>query len=373
MKREERRRRGGTLRAVVLPELLREKGWSRQEVVKQSGYVMWRAFSADQQASGFFQDLADRQICDQIVEDAFNDGVAVLCEGEGEEKNSVEEQLVAVNFISPLDDGVQTIGPVSVLPECQGRGAGRLLMEAIIQQAHPQTKSLRLVVDSHKLSALSLYASFGFDVKEAMALMQVTSLPTENVNPPPTVRIRRLTREDIPSCERLAKETLGVNRGCDLRELLSWYEKGINLSVQLYVLEVLQNEVEEEQSSTWQVEGCMTGFDVMSWSIAQTEEQWEWLLLHALKEEFEQRRKLSEEREAREPSTTTTGEGEDSSSSLLMTGEKLFVHVPKIQHPQLFRRCLDWGWKLTRNEELMVRGEYSPPVKGRIYFPSIIY
>lgn len=60
-----------------------------------------------------------------------------------------------------------SVEDVVVRPDCQGRGVGRALMEALIEEARQMCPiTLQLTSRPHRQAARALYASFGFEQKE---------------------------------------------------------------------------------------------------------------------------------------------------------------------------------------------------------------
>src|SRR5215212_4417537 len=85
-------------------------------------------------------------------------------------------RLVGSNFLS-LMDPVAGVGPITVDLSYQGQGAGRILMQDVIEYAQRNNiEQVRLMQDSFNVASLSLYASLGFDVKAPVAFMQAAPL-----------------------------------------------------------------------------------------------------------------------------------------------------------------------------------------------------
>src|SRR5512147_2740605 len=61
------------------------------------------------------------------------------------------------------------IGPITVDPAAQNRGAGRKLMQAVMDRAREQDfPGVRLVQAAFHTRSLSLYAALGFDAREPL-------------------------------------------------------------------------------------------------------------------------------------------------------------------------------------------------------------
>jgi len=112
-------------------------------------------------------------------------------------------RLVGSNFLS-CTDPVGGVGPITVDPGFDGRGIGRVLMQDVIGHAGKiGMKQVRLMQDSFNTKSLSLYASLGFNLREACGVMDAKPAP----EPDPT--IRPATAADLPAldalCQRLYK------------------------------------------------------------------------------------------------------------------------------------------------------------------------
>lgn len=112
-----------------------------------------------------------------------------------------EGRVVGSNFLD-CRDAIAGVGPISVDPAVQGRGAGRMLMRAVIDHGRsaPGTRGIRLVQDAFNTVSMSLYASLGFEAKEPLALMRGKP------------RARR--RGTGPTCDRCGRRTSVSARHC---------------------------------------------------------------------------------------------------------------------------------------------------------------
>ncbi|MDE3195177.1 MAG: GNAT family N-acetyltransferase [Acidobacteriota bacterium] len=72
---------------------------------------------------------------------------------------------------------VYGVGPITVDPAAQNRGAGRLLMEAVLDRARQRrAASVRLLQAAFHNRSLSLYTKLGFDAREPVSVMQGPAL-----------------------------------------------------------------------------------------------------------------------------------------------------------------------------------------------------
>ena len=108
-------------------------------------------------------------------------------------------RLVGSNFLS-LMDPVAGVGPITVDLSYQGQGAGRILMQDVIEYAQRNNiEQVRLMQDSFNVASLSLYASLGFDVKAPVAFMQAAPLAEADNS------VRSITEPDLPAIEELSE------------------------------------------------------------------------------------------------------------------------------------------------------------------------
>jgi predicted N-acetyltransferase YhbS len=121
-------------------------------------------------------------------------------------------QPLAVNFLDQQND-VAGVGPVAVGVEHQGRGLGRMVMEALLERAEGGGfQSVRLLQAAYNLVSFSLYCRLGFDAKEQIASLRG--------RPPADERaagvVRECTPQDLDTLDDLSLEVLGFRRRGDL-------------------------------------------------------------------------------------------------------------------------------------------------------------
>lgn len=131
-----------------------------------------------------------------------------------------EGKAVGSNFLDQRDT-IAAVGPITIDPGFQGRGVGRLLMQAVIErgraQGHP---GIRLVQDAFNTRSMSLYTSLGFDIKEPLALMQGRPKSA----PAGDRKIEPVTADDIDECADLCRSVHGVDRANELREAIDHFQ-----------------------------------------------------------------------------------------------------------------------------------------------------
>jgi predicted N-acetyltransferase YhbS len=179
----------------------------------------------------------DAAICGQICYDAFskiNATHGFPCDFPGPEAPT---RLISRMFSSPkfycvvaeigdrvigsncLDERsvIRGVGPITIDPGAQNCGAGRKLMQAVMDRADERgAAGGRLVQASFHNRSLSLYASLGFEIREPLSCMQGRTL--ERSFPWCVVRAAKL--DDEPACRALSLRVHGFDRGGELAQAI---------------------------------------------------------------------------------------------------------------------------------------------------------
>jgi predicted N-acetyltransferase YhbS len=112
------------------------------------------------------------------------------------------------------------IGPISVDPEVQNSGAGRAMMQHMLDRvAANRLPGVRLVQTAFHNRSFSLYAKLGFEIREPLSVMIGTPIK-ESI---PGYEVRAATDADVAACDRLHFAAHGHERG---RELLDAIKTG---------------------------------------------------------------------------------------------------------------------------------------------------
>ena len=290
----------------------------RQEDVEGCGRICHAAFMQVAERHNFRPDFPTPEAAIQLTQGFFAspDVFSVVAEREGE--------VVGSNHLWEYD-AIRAVGPITVDPNVQAKGAGRMLMEAVIERAKPnangsgeriQSAGVRLVQDSFNSTSLSLYASLGFEVREPLALMEGHL----DGDVPPDVTVRALKAEDYASCAELCRLVHGFDRINELKNTPPFLTSFVVLR-----------------------DGRITGYA----SAPQF-----WALNHAVAETMTDMCAL------------LTG-----ASNLLQGGPISFL-LPTRQS-NLFRWCLQKGLRVLKPMTLMSMGEYHEP--RSCYLPSVGY
>jgi GNAT superfamily N-acetyltransferase len=280
----------------------------RAEDVEVCGRICFEAFRGIAEAHNFRPDFPTPERAIQLMQMLFAnvDVFSVVAESDGE--------VVGSNHLVEYD-AIRAVGPITVDPSAQAKGAGRMLMEAVIERGK-RSASVRLVQDAFNTASLSLYASLGFEVREPLALMEGQLLG----DVPSDVTVRALREEDYASCAELCRLVHGFDRLNELKHTPPFLTSFVAVR-----------------------EGRITAYA----SAPQF-----WALNHAVAETLSDMCAL------------LTG------ASNLMQSEPISFLLPTRQS-SLFRWCLQRGLRVIKPLTLMSMGEYHEP--RSCYLPSVGY
>jgi predicted N-acetyltransferase YhbS len=109
------------------------------------------------------------------------------------------------------------VGPITVDPAAQNSGAGRALMNAVLERAQQRNHpGVRLVQAAFHNRSLSLYTKLGFDPREPLSCMQGKPLQR-------TVdgcRVRPARESDLEACNRVCRQVHGHDRAGELADAI---------------------------------------------------------------------------------------------------------------------------------------------------------
>ena len=205
------------------------------------------------------------------------------------------------------------IGPLTIAPDAQDRGIGRMLMEAIVDRAKERSLSgIRLTQASYHSRSLALYTKLGFSARESIAVMTALRLKQQPVT---GCVIRRASGSDLEPANQVCYRVHGHTRSRELHE-------AINHGTALVV--------ERDEMIT----GYASGLGYLSHAVGESNLDIQALLCAA--GQFE-------------------GPG---------------VLIPT-RNSELFRWCLRNGMRVVHPVTLMTMGLYNEPHGG--YLPSVLY
>ncbi|HVM74439.1 MAG TPA: GNAT family N-acetyltransferase [Candidatus Saccharimonadales bacterium] len=174
------------------------------------GDICYRAFASISSAHNFRCDFPNAATAAGVISSLFSHPgfYCVVAESGGRivGSNALDERSI-----------VAGIGPATVDPDAQNLGAGRKLMQAVMDRANESRPAgMRLVQAAYHSRSLSLYASLGFDVREPLSCVQGS--PRERSIPGCSVRPAQTA--DVEACNTLARRVHGLDRGVELAEAM---------------------------------------------------------------------------------------------------------------------------------------------------------
>ncbi|MCU1259634.1 MAG: hypothetical protein JWO80_2519, partial [Bryobacterales bacterium] len=204
------------------------------------------------------------------------------------------------------------IGPVTVAPEVQNRGVGRILMQAVIDRARDRGfHGVRLLQAAYHSRSLSLYTKLGFDAREPMSAMQGPPLRQSFEG----CAVRAARESDLIAADRVCERVHGHSRSGELSD-------GIRQGTALVV----------ERHS--RITGYSSAFGYFGHAVGESN-----LDLQAL---------------------IAAADG--------FSGPGIIVPT---RNSDLFRWCLESGLRVVHPMTLMSIGLYNEPVGA--YLPSVLY
>lgn len=223
----------------------------------------------------------------------------------------VDGRIAGSNFQDERST-IAGIGPITVDPDMQNSGAGRAMMQHMLDRV--STKKLpgvRLVQTAYHNRSLSLYAKLGFEIREPLSVMTGSALNSSL----PGYTVRSATDADLDACNLLCVRVHGHDRAGELRDAI----KGSDASVVEHL---------------GRISGYTTAIGFTGHSVAESNDELKALILAA--------------------------------KSIGMPG---FI-VPS-RNGEFLRWCFGKGFKLMQQMTLMSVGLYNEPAAP--FLPSILY
>jgi GNAT superfamily N-acetyltransferase len=126
----------------------------------------------------------------------------------------LDGRLVGSNCLDERS-AIAGVGPVTVAPDAQDRGVGRVLMQGVIDRARQRNfPGIRLLQSAFHNRSLALYARLGFDAREPISVMQGPALKRRVDG----CSVRDATYADIEPANRLCERVHGHSREGELRD-----------------------------------------------------------------------------------------------------------------------------------------------------------
>jgi GNAT superfamily N-acetyltransferase len=181
---------------------------ARPDDAQRCGRICYEAFHAINEAHGFPPDIPSPEL---------GIGLLSMMIGHPGHHVIVAERDGVVLGSNALDERseIAGIGPITVDPELQNSGVGRLLMDASIERAK-RFDGVRLVQAAFHNRSLSLYTKLGFDPREPLSC--VSGPPLERQLPGYSVRPAIAT--DLADCDALCHRVHGHTRSGELADAI---------------------------------------------------------------------------------------------------------------------------------------------------------
>ncbi|HEX4038710.1 MAG TPA: GNAT family N-acetyltransferase [Acidobacteriaceae bacterium] len=186
------------------PEVTIRKATPKDAAV--CGAISWRAFSTLNAEHNFPCDFPNEEVAIGVTTVLFGHPgfYCVVAESGGRVigSNCLDERSV-----------IAGVGPVSVDPDIQNRGAGRKLMRAVMDRAKGRgAPGVRLVQAAFHNRSMALYTRLGFDIREPLACLQGRPAQRRVSG----CVVRPATSADLEACDALSLKVHGFDRAQEL-------------------------------------------------------------------------------------------------------------------------------------------------------------
>ena len=180
----------------------------RPDDAERCGRICYEAFRAINAAHNFPPDIPTPEmgigiLSMMIAHPGFH---VVVAKRDGE--------IVGSNVLDERSE-IAGIGPITVDPNAQNAGVGRLLMDAVLSRA-ASFAGVRLVQAAFHNRSLSLYTKLGFDPREPLSCVQGTPLARQL----PGCSVRAATADDLAACDALCQRVHGHTRSGELSDAI---------------------------------------------------------------------------------------------------------------------------------------------------------
>jgi GNAT superfamily N-acetyltransferase len=175
------------------------------------GQICYVAFSTINAAHNFPCDFLGPEVAIGMMSMMFShpDFYCVVAESDG--------GIVGSNCLDERS-AIRGVGPITIDPAAQNVGAGRKLMQAVMDRAAERAApGIRLVQAAFHNRSLSLYTSLGFDIREPLSCLQGRTA----VRSVPGCTVRGATIADEAACNALSRQVHGFDRGLDLKQAIA--------------------------------------------------------------------------------------------------------------------------------------------------------
>jgi predicted N-acetyltransferase YhbS len=178
----------------------------KQTDAEVCGEICYEAFATINREHNFPPDFPSPAVAKELMAMLLQrpDVFSVIAESDG--------KVVGSNFLWE-SDAIAGVGPITVDPAGQNSGAGRKLMEAVLERAERRKfAGVRLVQAAFHNRSLSLYTKLGFAVREPLGCIQGAALNRTL----PGFTVRTATAADVAECSLLCRKAHGHDRRNEL-------------------------------------------------------------------------------------------------------------------------------------------------------------
>jgi len=178
------------------------------------GVICYNAFAAINQLHNFPPDLPAPEIGKHLIGMIFSHPgfFCVVAEHNG--------KIIGSNCLDERNP-IAGVGPITIDPEAQNVGAGRQLMQAVMNRAAERKfAGVRLVQAAFHARSMSLYAKLGFDIQEPLVVMQGPAIHQV----PGGYSVRATQISDLQACNNLCMKVHGHHRSGELSDAINQRE-----------------------------------------------------------------------------------------------------------------------------------------------------
>jgi predicted N-acetyltransferase YhbS len=184
---------------------------ARAEDAGACGRICFEAFHAIATAHNFPPDLPSAEVGMAIV------GGLVARPGIYGVVAVEDGVVIGSNFLDERN-AISGVGPITVDPTVQNRGAGARLMQAVMDRSAAKGfAGIRLVQAGYHTRSLSLYSKLGFDVREHLSCMQGPAIGQATAG----YAVRPATHADLAACNALCTTNHGFARAGELQDAVA--------------------------------------------------------------------------------------------------------------------------------------------------------
>jgi GNAT superfamily N-acetyltransferase len=172
------------------------------------GRICYEAFSTLNERHGFPCDFPGPEVTIGLMSMLFASPDFYCVVGE------VDGRIVGSNCLDERSV-IAGVGPITIDPSAQNLGAGRTLMNAVMERSRERgSAGVRLVQAAFHSRSLSLYTTLGFDIREPLACMQGRVLERDASE----CSVRSARPDDLEACNAISVRVHGFDRGTELAQ-----------------------------------------------------------------------------------------------------------------------------------------------------------